>query len=416
MIPGALAGAGLFVCCAALARVSNLAEAPRAFLLLFGLAFVCYGLGAWVLTKVEGARAIVIILGVGVAARLILLPAAPTLSTDVYRYVWDARVSSHGIDPYAFAANAPELTVLRDGVIYPRLNHPSWRTVYPPAAELFFRVIHAVRPDSVAGMKVALGLAEALGVGLLFGLLRVLRLPGSRAVIYAWNPLVLVEIWGMAHLDGLVVPSVVGAAWASAAGRPVLAGAVLGVGAAIKLYPAALVSVLFVGPGALPALAAFVAVVIASYVPALAAGQSAIGSLSRYLTEEYFNPGLARSIMDVPWFSAVAALGWIIWVWSRRRDRAVHERAVLLIGGLVLLSPNLFPWYVLWLVPFLAAVPSLPWIGFSGSVAAAYAFFLADPWAVPSWARVLEFAPLGASVMAHVVSSRTWLPRPVSSA
>ena len=70
-----------------------------------------------------------------------------------------------------------------------------------------------------------------------------------------------------------------------------------------------------------------------------------------------------------------------------------------LIGGSILLSPNIFPWYVLWLTPFLAVTPSVPWIAFTGSVGLAYTFFLHEPWAVPSWARVLEFAPLVAGAL-----------------
>jgi hypothetical protein len=66
---------------------------------------------------------------------------------------------------------------------------------------------------------------------------------------------------------------------------------------------------------------------------------------------------------------------------------------VLLVGGLLLLSPNLFPWYAVWLVPFLALAPSVAWIAFTGSVVAAYTFFLHEPWGIPGWARAVVFAP-----------------------
>ncbi len=52
--------------------------------------------------------------------------------------------------------------------------------------------------------------------------------------------------------------------------------------------------------------------------------------------------------------------------------------------------------HALWLVPVLAAVPSLPWIAFTGTLAMAYTFFLQDPWAIPWWARAVEAAPLAA--------------------
>jgi len=398
MIRGALAGAGLVGCCAALAQVANLAEAPRAFLLLFTLAFMCYAAGVWLLAEARGGRAITLILVVAGAARLILLPAPPTLSTDAYRYVWDARVAAAGISPYAHAPDAPELHRLKDQIIYPRLNHLGWRTIYPPAAQVFFQGVYAVKPDSVFAMKVILGAADLLGIGLLFGLLGAAGVPLARVVIYAWNPLVLTEIWGSAHLDALVIPAVVGAVWAALANRHALAGALLGVGAAIKLYPAALLPVLLAGRGRLLGAATFAAVLLAGYGPSMGLGLPALGSLPRYMAEEYFNPGLLRALVDMPALTVAAALGWIVWL-ATRHDTPLVDRAVLLIGGLVLLSPNIFPWYALWLLPCLAAAPSWPWIAFTGTVAWAYAFFLQEPWGVPWWARAVQFAPVAAGAL-----------------
>jgi hypothetical protein len=79
-----------------------------------------------------------------------------------------------------------------------------------------------------------------------------------------------------------------------------------------------------------------------------------------------------------------------------RRQAPLAGRAVTLVGGSLLLAPNLFPWYALWLIPFLAAAPSLAWIAFTGTLGLAYTFFLGDPWRVPWWARALEAAPLAA--------------------
>jgi hypothetical protein len=53
-------------------------------------------------------------------------------------------------------------------------------------------------------------------------------------------------------------------------------------------------------------------------------------------------------------------------------------------------------------------VPSIPWIAFTGTVGLAYTFFLGQPWAIPWWARVLEFAPLAAGV-AWWMARRTFL-------
>jgi hypothetical protein len=395
-----LGGGGLIAACLALARVPNLVEAPRTFLVLWVLAFAAYALGAIALQRVPGRRALGLVLLVAGACRLVLLPAPPTLSTDAYRYVWDARVARAGFSPWAYPATAPELAALRDQAIYPRLNHAGWRSLYPPGAQAFFGAVHALAPDSVLAMKVALALAELATLAALVWLLAALGLPLARAAIYAWNPLVLVEVWGSAHLDALAMLFIVLAVRATLAERHALAGALLGAGALVKLYPAALLPLILarlVGRARVaPTLLAFLGVVLLGYAPAVVRGVDALGSLPRYVAEELFNPGLLRSLVGMPELSLSATALWILAVAWWRRGRPLPEAAVWLVGGVVLLSPNIFPWYVLWLVPFLALAPSVAWIAFTGTVALAYTFFLQEPWAIAVWARVLEFAPLAA--------------------
>lgn len=402
-------GAGLVGACAAIASIPSLSEAVPVFFLLFGAAFVCYALGWWWTPTGDGPRVLVPVLAVAVMARLALAWASPTLSTDVYRYVWDARVARAGIDPYAHAPWAKELEPLRDRVVFPKLNHPTWRTVYPPGAQAFFQSVYRLRPDSVLGMKLAIGLAELIGVAIVLGCLAAGGWPLSRVVVYAWNPLVLVEVWGMGHLDGLLVPAVAGAAWAAMRRRYALAGGLLGAGALVKLYPAAMLSLLPIA-GWPAALGAFAIVILAGYGPFLLGGAAALGSLPRYLAEEYFNPGLVRSVVESPLAMFAAAALWVLAVNIGRREEALPARALPLVGGLVLLGPNIFPWYVVWLTPFLAFAPSMPWVAFTGTVVLAYAFFLQVPWSVPAWARILEFAPLALGVawwLATRIAART---------
>ncbi len=393
-----LGGGGLIAACLALARVANLVEAPRTFLVLFALAFAAYALGTAALQRVAGRGAVLVLLVVAAACRLALLPTAPTLSTDAYRYVWDGRVARAGFSPWAHPAAAPELAALRDGAIYPRLNHPTWRSLYPPGAQAFFRAMHALAPDSMLAMKVALGLAELLTLAALVWLLAALGLPLARAAIWAWNPLVLVEVWGSVHLDALAILCVVLAVRAAVAERHALAGALLGAGALMKLYPAALLPLLLarlIGRARVaPTMLAFLGMVLLGYAPALIRGVDALGSLPRYVAEEHFNPGLLSTLVGGPELSVPAVALWILTVAWWRRRRPLPEAAVWLVGGFVLLSPAIFPWYVLWLVPFLALAPSVTWIAFTGTVALAYAFFLQEPWAIPLWARAVEFAPL----------------------
>ena len=411
MLALAVAGTALGVACGAIARVPNLVLAPRTFLALFTLALLAYGIGAVLAWELRDRLAVALILFVAVVARLLLLPSDPSLSTDAYRYVWDARVASGGVDPYAYAPTAPEVSGLRDSTIYPRLNHPAWRTVYPPLAQAFFRVVYRFAPDSVRAMKLALGAAELGALAALALLLHTLGLPAGRLVIYAWSPLVLVEIWGSGHLDALVLLTVVGAALASARRRDALAAGILAVGALVKLYPAALF-LLLPGRRRATVIAAFASVVVIGSVATGGPASWPIAGIGRYVRDEYFNPGLVRTFVIDPRLSLLASVLWTIVATWRGGGAHLAARAAPLVAGLIVLAPNVFPWYVVWLVPFLAVTPSVPLIAFTGAVGYAYSFFASQPWAIPLWARLVEAAPLAVAMALGVHAIVTRLRRP----
>jgi alpha-1,6-mannosyltransferase len=405
-----LAGAGLVAACWGLAQESNLVLAPRTFLMLFTLASLAYACGALVTAHLRSWVTVVVILTVGVLSRVLLLPAAPSLSTDAYRYVWDARVASAGIDPYAYAPTAPEVAGLRDTDIYPRLNHSTWRTVYPPVAQAFFRAVYRLAPDSVLAMKLTLGIAELLALVCLAFLLWTLDIPLGRLTIYAWNPLLLVEVWGSGHLDALVLTAVTAAALASARRRDGLAAILLGVGAVVKLYPAVLL-LLLPGRRRVSVYALFAAVVGAGTIAAGGFGSWPITPIGRYVSDEYFNPGLVRTFVNEPLLALGTTAAWIVVIASRRQAGGLAEQAVPMVTGVIVLGANVFPWYVVWLVPFLAVTPSASLIAFTATVGYAYSFFLYEPWTIPMWARLVEVAPLAIAAAVKLRGASGWLPR-----
>jgi len=95
----------------AISRLGDLGLRTRPLLLLWGAAQAAYMAAAWwVLRRVPGTpgpSALPIVLAAGLLARAVLLPSAPTLSEDVYRYLWDGRLVAHGVNPYPRAPSDP---------------------------------------------------------------------------------------------------------------------------------------------------------------------------------------------------------------------------------------------------------------------------------------------------------------------
>ena len=144
-----------------------------------------------------------LILGAALVFRLTLWWSPATLSDDIFRYVWDGRVQLADINPYLYAPSAPQVAHLRDA-LYHSVNHAAIPTIYPPLAQLFFRAICALSATPAA-FKLALLLCDwGLCLLLAYSLVRRGQDP-RRVVLYAWNPLPLIEVAGSGHIDALGV-------------------------------------------------------------------------------------------------------------------------------------------------------------------------------------------------------------------
>jgi len=74
-----------------------------------------------------GRRTLLVLMNAAVIVQLPGLFAAPQMSTDAYRYVWDGRVQVAGVDPYRYVPLDDHLARLRDPVLFPGLT-PADRT------------------------------------------------------------------------------------------------------------------------------------------------------------------------------------------------------------------------------------------------------------------------------------------------
>lgn len=335
----------------------------------------------------------------GIALRAGVFPAAPTLSEDIYRYIWDGWVQSNGVNPYAHPPSASALEELRTAW-WPLINHADVPTIYPPGAQIVFALLAAAGP---AWWIFKLGwLAADLLVARLID-----RLSSGRSVLplvlWLWSPLVIVEVAWSGHLDPLGVAPMLGAAAlaASAAVPAWRAGALLGLAGALKFAPLAALPALFRlrGPWAL---AAGVLVPLLLYIPYIGAGSALFDGLRTYADIWAFNGGLYRVLEQLPghpdlakWIGA-AIVGAIACRAALRRWPL--ERALLwTIGAALLLSPTLHPWYLLWVLPFACLSANRGWLLFSGTVFLAYAgrdaYLATGAWPEPAWLVWLIHGP-----------------------
>jgi hypothetical protein len=406
----------------------------------FFVAFALYaGVTVWALRlRAFSSRALLASFAVATAMQAVLIFTPPTLSDDMYRYVWDGRVQAQGISPYRYPPEAPELRILRDAPVWRFVNRKQAVTVYPPGAELAYALAWRIRPDSVRWFQMVMALGGLLAGGLLVGLLRDMGRSAARVLIYLWSPLLAFETAHAAHVDGLLLPLLVGAWWARVRERDGLVGVLLGLATAIKFYPAILLPALWrprhaQGRWRLPL--AFLLTLAACYLPyVFVSGTQVLGYLPNYFRER-FNMGLAGELIPrfIHWgidphqgmFVLTAGVlvmlgGWMVLRPAHNGEKAVR-RCVWLIGAFTLLTQNLFAWYMLWLLPLIAlflrpgrllGLRADAWTGwwlFCGLVALSYTFFI--DWRPVRAALWAQFLPLYALLMADAAAWMSALAR-----
>ncbi len=260
------------------------------FLWLAGAQAILCLAGAALVWNRRSSRAVFwIIFGVGVLLRLGLVGETPKLSDDVYRYIWDGRVQTAGINPYRYIPADPHLAFLRDDAIYPHINRRDYApTIYPPFTQMFFFAVTRVSESIVWFKTVLLGL-EGLTLWLLARLLVSFKLPRERVLIYAWNPLVIWE-FSSGHIDFLMTPLVLLALLARRRRRDALTGVLLGCAALVKFFPLVMFPALYRRWGWKMPFAAALTICL-GYLPYVGAGAGVFGFLPGYVGEEEMGNG-----------------------------------------------------------------------------------------------------------------------------
>ena len=347
-----------------------------------------YTIFAWLLwrerrqlSERESHCFLVYLLGLAILMRGLLL-FAPPHSTDIYRYVWDGRVQADGINPYKYVPADPALAHLRDGIIYESVNRKEYApTIYPPMAQAVFFLATRVS-ESVTMMKAAMLAFETLAVWALIQLLKARRLPIVLAALYALHPLAIWEIAGSGHVDIVAVAFMLLALLAAEKGKRFASGAALAAGVLTKYFPLALAPALY-RRWDWKTPAAFAATAMLLYLPYISVGKKVFGFLGGYAGEElgagdgFYIAALLKQLgfgaAALPIFVALAAATLLTLAWrsgfrSNPCKPDLRGALSIAVAFTVFFSPH-YPWYFLWLVPFLCFYPwpSVFWLTFSAT-------------------------------------------------
>ncbi len=334
------------------------------------------------------------ILCVGIILRIVTVWSVPGLEYDYYRYLWDGAVLASGISPFRYSplqvSEGGEDVPLRlrelgreSGEVLSRISFPHLRTIYPPAAQTVFAAAYLIKPWSVHGLRLMLMLFDIATLAVLIAVLRDLRLSTLMIAVYWWNPLVILELYNSPHLDVVAVALAVAAVLL--AGRKIYPAAclVLALAVGVKLWPVVLFPVIAWPlrkdlPRLITVVVLFGIACVGLFLPVIFSGLDASSGFVAYGHFWEMNDSLYRILLggikpaltllcgDTSSAQVIARFAvlfilctWTGWLLATGRESAftLWRQSLLIVAAVFLLSPTAFPWYFLWVVPWLAVDP-----------------------------------------------------------
>lgn len=180
-------------------------------ILLFGVAFAIY---LFLITNTRDKKETDTLLWISMGFRLLFIVSIPALSDDYFRFIWDGKLFINGINPYL---SIPSEIINTDiaktaGLtqeLYNGLNSPKYFSVYPPINQLLFSIggyfsKFGLLPGIVA-IRIPIIIAEFFAIKYIRFLLESLKLSQRNVLWYALNPLVIVELSGNLHFEGMML-------------------------------------------------------------------------------------------------------------------------------------------------------------------------------------------------------------------
>lgn len=339
----------------------------------------------------------------------VLLLAPPAFSDDLYRYLWEGRLWLEGLNPYRLPPDDPSLAPLRDEV-WVGINNKPLTSIYPPLSQALF-ALGASLGGAAWTIKLLALLSHLLTVAALD------RFSGEprAALALGLNPLLLSESALNGHFDVLVGGAIFVAAFALSKKRYGWAALAASVAAGLKWVGVVLLPLLwpkkraffFAGLAAgallLPVLLVRAPLDLASGAGQFATrwrGNESLFASFDWLAHRFFSDAtadIAARAMVVGALVAIVGAAIARGIPPLRATRTV-------VWSILLLSPQVHPWYLAWLLPIELAAGARAGLVWTAVVLIAYApldrWVLEGVWEMPVWLQVLEYAALLVALVA----------------
>ena len=305
------------------------------------------------------------ILCFAIAFRVIGVFTFPILEDDIYRFLWDGRMTIETGTPYSWLP----VDFFDDNTLGERfesilslINHPEIATIYGPTSQALFALSYLIAPGEIWPIQVILALTD---IAIIFILLRLAN--ARHIILYAWSPLIIKEFAITAHPDILGVFLLLAAFFTYTKHAWFYTSVLLALAAGVKVFAFILVPLLLRFHWKSWIVFLFTLILIALpfnwditsvWVPD---GLSAMANdwlfnAPFYIALHAVIPLPALKLILISLFTFLAG-SYCLKVYMQRQHLPI--RGDWLYGLFFLCIPVLNPWYLAWLLPFAVIYPSL---------------------------------------------------------
>lgn len=388
----------------------------------YGILFLIY---LWIVNK-SSEQTIAFWILVSICFRVSLLFALPQLSDDFFRFIWDGRLWAAGQHPFA-ALPGEYLKMNVSGInqdLFNRLNSKEYFAIYPPVAQYVFWAGVKISPHSILGsvivMRTFILLAEIGSIFLMIKLLNRFNLPGRNILIYALNPLVIMELTGNLHFEAFVICFLLLTVFFLSRKVLMLSAASIGVAICAKLVPLIFLPS-FIGRLGIKKLFLFYFAVAITclmlFFPFFdwEVFNSLRSSVGLYFNKFEFNASLYYIVREFGFwkygYNIIQTVGWklglttfiliIAFIWIRHKQSTWRQEEtsnqfllqdwMWILAIYLLFATTLHPWYVTTLIALSVFTPYRFVIVWSGLIFLTYAGYTHDSFHEVLWLTALEY-------------------------
>lgn len=148
--------------------------------------------------------------------RFILIAATPKLSDDYFRFIWDGQLINNGFNPYTYTPSEFMNRYSLDNMplaqyCYTNLNNLQLNnySCYTPLNQIIYSFASFLFPNNfmanIITMRIFIILAEVGSIIVGYKLLKEINIPIKNILLYALNPLIIIELTGNLHFEAIMI-------------------------------------------------------------------------------------------------------------------------------------------------------------------------------------------------------------------